>query len=429
MKNYHIILLTFYIISLSSCSGSSVSHEAHVIDVEAAVGTGAIQNASEYIEEFTYIPLETVPGSLIGTFIRNVLVENGKIYIHNASDIAGRVTIFDMDGRYISTLYKNGRGPGEYFSTHDVDITPSGNILVMTRGGEGTFEYDHDFKFIRQLRPKEDADAHILLSGWNYDDIVVLKEGLYALNAGDIDFKAQTEKRIFIIYDNSQETHFYEEIIREDKEDERLYYTRGYIQYLQDNQLSIYRAETDSIFAIDFENGYSKSLRYIFNLGKYGPKMSLKDAPSEKEYLKANSNSILIKKILETNSHIFVEFNFNGFAPEPITTQSRTITRANGMTQTMPSYKDNRVYGIYDKREGKVALLNQPIPGMLGLKNDLDGGPPIFWPMYITSKKEMIRYYTAMEVVDMIEQGKVDKDLFGNIRENDNPVIVIAKEK
>ena len=428
-------LTTIYLITICACSGSGdKNREAHIIDVEAAVGTGAIHNASEYIKEFTYIPLETVQNSLIGSHIRTVLVENGKIYIHSANlgEFAGRVTIFDMAGRYISTLDKKGRGPGEfgaYFVTWDLDITPSGNILVMGRG-DGIYEYTPDFKFIRDLRPKKDPSTGPL-SGWAYDDLVILKEGLYALNAYDIDFKTLTETRVFVIYDNSQKTHFFEasQRVLNDPERDRLYYDSGYIQYLQDNKLSIYRPETDSIFSIDFEKGYSKSLRYVFNSGKYALKVSLKDALSKEEYSKANSNSILIKKIKESNSYIFIEFYFNDFAPEPILVNPGTITRASGMIQAVSSYMDTRVYGIYDKRENKFTLLNQPLSGTLGLKNDLDGGPPVFWPMYVTSKKEMVSYYTAMEMVDLIEQGKVDKELFGNITENDNPILVIAKER
>ena len=421
--------------ALFSCSATKGKQEAHIIDVEAAVGTGAIHNASEYIEEFTYIPLETVQNSLVGSHIRTVLIENEKIYIHSANfgEFAGRVTIFDMDGRYISTLDKKGRGPGEfggYFVTQDVDITPSGNILVTGRG-DGIYEYNPDFKFIQDLKPKGDLNPG-LLYGWVYVDLVILKDGLYALNALDVDFETLTEIGIFIIYDNSQEVHFSEIIQRvmNDRERDRLYsdFNRGYIQYLQDDKLSLYRQETDSIFSIDFKNGYSKSLRYAFNLGKYALKVSLRDALSREEYHKANSNSILIKKILESNDYIFIEFNFNDFAPEPIRVESETRTVA-GMTRTNPSYTNNRVYGIYDKRENKFTLLNQPIPGTLGLKNDLDSGPPVFWPMYVMSKKEIVSYYTAMEMVDLIEQGKVDKELFGNITENDNPILVIAKER
>ena len=432
-SNFLQFIIAICLITICACSSTKGKQEAHIIDVEAAVGTGSIHNASEFINEFTYIPLETLQNSLIGSHIRNILVENEKIYIHSANpgEFAGYVTIFDMNGRYISTLDKKGRGPGEfgwYFTTQDVDITPSGNISVMGRG-DGIYEYTPDFKFIRDLRPKEDSSTGPL-SGWNYDDLVILKEGLYALNAYDIDFKALIEMRFFLIYDNSQEVHFSETIQRilNDRDYDRLYYSMGYIQYLQDNKLSIYRPETDSIFSIDFENGYSKSLRYAFNLGKYALKVSHKDALSKEEYNKTNSNSILIRKILESTDYIFIEFNFNGFAPEPIRVEAETRTVA-GMTRTNPSYINNRVYGIYDKRENKFSLLNQPTPGMLGLKNDLDGGPPVFWPMYMTSKKEMVSYYTSMEMMELIEQGKVDKELFENFTEYDNPIIVIAREK
>ena len=428
MRNCYAILLIYSIISLGSCSGSTNGHEVHVINVEAAVGTGTIQNASEYIREFIYIPLETVSGSLIRYTVKDILVENDKIYIlnNNLTDLAGYVTIFDMNGRHISTMNKRGRGPGEFFSTYDLDITPSGNMLIMTRS-EGTFEYDDDFKFIKQLRPEKDEGVGIL-DGWAYDDVVVLKEGLYALNAANSSRETLVESRFFVIYDDSREIQYIEEMQRVMDDGPIRYYGWVYIQYLQDNKLSIYRPETDSIFSIDFENGYSKSLRYTFNLGKYALKKSRDEALDRQEYIDINKNSIHIKNLLETDKYIFIEFNFNDLAPEPIKNEAQSMTVA-GRTVSHPVWTDGRVHGIYDKKENKLTLLNQPIPGTLGLKNDLDGGPPVFWPKYITSKKEMVTYYTALEIMDLIEQGKVDKELFGDITENDNPIIVIARER
>ena len=130
----HCAILICCVIGLYSCLNPENRQEEHVIDVEAAVGTGIIHNASEFFKEFKYIPLETTQSSLIKN-IQKIIIQNDKIYIYDKArwDLSGKVVIFGIDGHHIATLDRRGRGPDEYLSTQAIAVTPSDHILVMTR--------------------------------------------------------------------------------------------------------------------------------------------------------------------------------------------------------------------------------------------------------------------------------------------------------
>ena len=426
MKQYFqfSFLLLCCLAKLCSCSNPK-NQEARVIDVEAAVGTGSIKNTSEFIKELTYIPLETNQSSLI-KHVQKIIIQNDKIYIYDKapSDLSGKVMIFGINGRHIATLDKRGRGPDEYFSTQTVAVTPSDHILIMTRDA-GILEYDQNLKLVKKLIFNDGGKR------WLYDNVVVLKEGLYALTIYRVDYNEPDDGAYtFAIYDDLLENCSFEikQPIKIFTRDSRPAFSWGgtYFPYLLNDEMIFYRIHNDSIFGIDLKNNYAKSLRYTFNFGKYALPEPPKDNPL-KTY-EEESRFISFSSILESDNYMFIKFVFRGMAPEPFGTPSRSVTLMDRVV-TSEGWQNTMVYGIYDKNQEKLSLLNQPTPGILGLKNDLDGGPPIIWPESVMSGNKLITYYTAMEMMELIEQGKVDKELFGNITDNDNPIVVIAKEK
>ena len=431
-SNFLQFIIAIYLIAICACSGTKGRQEAHIIDVEAAVGTGAIHNASEYIEEFTYIPLETTQSSLIGS-IQKIVIDNGKIYILDAKSrfnlFDDVISIFNIDGSYIGSLNRYGRGPEEYTRLINFAVTPEGNILIVAQSG--IIEYDSSFKFIRKLNIPTENNRQ-------YQDIIVLKNGEFASNMTEADFETGTAVQMWAIFDNSfnsklsyssnagTSTQQFDGIVGISIKN------RPYIQYLHDNTLTIFKTESDSIFNIDFEKGYSKSLRYTLNFGKYTLLENYKDVSNYNSNSNnaSDANSITLLNIIESDNYIFMNFNFRGLALESYETEKISAILPDGRTSTGGGGKNRTVYGVYDKRTDEFHLLNQSIPGTLGLKNDIDSGPPVFWPRYFSAEKELVSYQSSESIISLIEEGKMDKSLIiGNITENDNPILVIAKER
>ena len=135
--------------------------------------------------------------------------------------------------------------------------------------------------------------------------------------------------------------------------------------------------------------------------------------------------------MIETDSYLFMSFNFRSLAPEPFEVEGRTMTSGNAGMRTemrIAGGKNTTVNGIYDKKSGKLSLLNQPIPKTLGLRNDLNRGAS-FWPQSITEKQELISWHNAFDLILLAEEGKIDQSIVANLKEDDNPVVVIAIPK
>ena len=408
--------LPLLLIILYSCAGSgnSAGDEVgidNIIDIESAIGTGKIMNASEFIESIRYIPLETTKATMIGK-IDKVIVKSDKIYI---IDIRHVINIFDMNGKHLNTFNMVGRGPGEYSQMHGFDVGDNGHIyIILPLLGMKIMEYGADLKFVRTIDPGRDKDG--------FEDILFIKEGLFASNS-IIDRRA---KLAWIVYDDSVNTKIsysesYEYSILGDPlgRQRKMTWTitQKYRQYLFNNDLCIYIRGIDTVFNINYENDYSRSDRYIINTGKYrfSKEMDTKDMTIEP----ATLNAISLEKLLETETYLFLNFDFRALATEPFKNEGFDLIFSNYNTT---------VYAVYNKAAGGLSILNQPILGTLGLKNDIDGGV-IFWPETVSDRQELISWYNALDLIQLAEEGKIDRSIIGNLKENDNPVIIIATLK
>jgi len=408
--------LLFSLIALCSCAGSgnntdNVIEVDNIIDIESAVGTGKIWNASGFIENIRYIPLETTKTSIMGK-IDKIIVKNNKIYI---IDIRHVINIFDMSGRHLNTFNRVGRGPGEYNQMSGFDVGDNGHIyVILPLLGMKIMEYGADLKYIRTIDPGRNNDA--------FEDILFVKEGLFVSNS-IFDRRANLA---WIMYDDSVNIHVsyngsynYSKMadpLRRQRESKWTVMKR-YKQYLFEKDLCIYIRGIDTVFNINYENDYSRSDRYIIKTGKYCflREMDTKDMTIESTTL----NTISLENLIETKTYLFLNFDFRGLAPEPFENDGSRLVFSNYITT---------VCSIYNKVTGELSVLNQPVPGTLGLKNDIDGGV-IFWPETVSDRHELISWCSALDLIQLAEEGKIDRSIANGLKENDNPVIIIATPK
>jgi hypothetical protein len=149
---------------------------------------------------------------------------------------------------------------------------------------------------------------------------------------------------------------------------------------------------------------------YIFNYGKYKMPYN-KQHYSEVLASKTHNNITLSGNIIETENYLFLKFNFRGIKTE--------------------SYERRRniVCGIFNKRDGELTLMKEPLKGKLGFKNDIDSGPA-FWPSSQSSDNNLITYYAVdkfKQFADSNAQSSKIKEIATRLNENDNPVVVIVK--
>jgi hypothetical protein len=99
--------------------------------------------------------------------------------------------------------------------------------------------------------------------------------------------------------------------------------------------------------------------------------------------------------------------------------------------------------GLYNITSGKTTLLDRdPVTRRLGLINDIDGGLS-FWPKYYNESENVLvdvwetyemkdllteEYFAAHHAKDPAAHERL-RALLKNLKEDDNPVIVVAKLK
>jgi len=162
----------------------------------------------------------------------------------------------------------------------------------------------------------------------------------------------------------------------------------------------------DTIFSIDA--GLKLEKPFIFNYGKF--------KKTEWNSLVDDDNSKVITqlwKMIEIEDYLFLMFNFRGLATEPLGKGRK------------------HVIALFDKNSGELTLLNQPVKGKMGLRENLENGP-VFRPMEATSNNQLLSVYSATSFLDFVKNNKCSGKIMKiaeKLNENDNPIVAIVNLK
>jgi hypothetical protein len=392
-NNFWFIILSF----LFGCSNTGAP-DIPVIDIKKTIGSGQILDLADYVDSIHYVKLNTTDENLVAE-IESILYED-EIFV--LSDDSYKVKIFHEDGTFGQNVGKRGQGPHEYQFCNGVDYLSSSKEILF-HAGEKLLFYDKEGNYKREVK-LYGQDNQLF-----YRKILYLNPTLYVADV--VSYDIASSKNVFfndslqIIKKTPQNNppdkggkHFYSPAVE------------NAIMYHFDNQTIHYKPYEDTIFIMD-ANMNTKAYM-AFDYGKYKHSVENNDM-----------RSINVLDIQESSHYVFLQFNARDYAPEPFIIRSKLSER------NIQSYV---IYGIYSKKTQKLTLLNQSEKGELGFKNNIDGGLP-FWPKYITAHGEMVDYYDAAAFIESF-QGKQNlpddvKNILKDLKEDDNPVIAIAKFK
>ncbi|MEA5005046.1 MAG: 6-bladed beta-propeller [Rikenellaceae bacterium] len=416
MKRYifRSIILLLVIASIYSCKSEKRNTGPVIIDVEGAIGNYTFGKLSDYMNEIRYIRLETTDSSLLGN-ISDICYECGHLYI---SDINDCCMIFDENGKFIRSIKRIGRGPEEYNEIRNIAVNPSnGNLLILTPTGE-IVEYRISGEFVRRIGSPDGIGNPFCFMPLGNDNFFI---STFKFHQG------VSPENCYVIIDDSLN------VIRSGSD------MNGYVisntgspaPVIAIDPYNIYRfgkdfyasqTSNDTIFCIKADSSYKMTPHIIFNLGKYKDESVRSLIPG-----KAYEKKVITKYsvIFETNDYIFIKFDLRALAPEPFERSTEMQLQGNGPIDLVTT-----VCGIYDKKRKQLSLMKQPVKCRSGMEDDIKGGP-VFWPVFSTSRGELITYYNAVNLISMAEEEGANypglTQIIGNLGENDNPVIAIAR--
>lgn len=108
-------------------------------------------DVGKMVEEVRYVELETTEESLIGN-VSKVIAYKDKIYIKDRF-VASKIYIFDATGRFITTVSRIGKGPGEYMNLDDIAVdTYRKELLVSDASSQKIIVFDLEGEFLREFK-------------------------------------------------------------------------------------------------------------------------------------------------------------------------------------------------------------------------------------------------------------------------------------
>lgn len=121
--------------------------------------------------------LDTNEGKILSSAIY-LKIKNDKYYILDKAEPA--VVVFDHNGKCVIKLSKTGRGPGEYTSIRDFNITNDGNIEVLSPMSKvirysptGELISEIDLKFSAYSFIQQNNDSYLFFCGRKKDSVMV----------------------------------------------------------------------------------------------------------------------------------------------------------------------------------------------------------------------------------------------------------------
>ena len=382
--------ITSYLLSIAllvSCISKQV--DSNIIRVNDAKQVKL--NLSDYVLSLEYVPLETKKECLID--------RDPSFYVLDEYIVATTMQqcfLFNRNGKFIREIGRPGRGPDEYSSTLRGEIVNEQTQTILLQGWDKRIEYSFDGTVTKNFPKIPDSSTE---SAYVSDSILVQGIHNFIGNATNQLIFYNQEK----VVDSIPNYQFFTPM------DPNAFGGFGveFSFYRYRDELYYKNIYNDTIFRFQ-----DKKLHpvWIFDMEQYHLPRSVM----------ANMNTIR----QET-----VKYNrlLNLWETDPFILFS--IIREKGDSAF-----------VFDKRKHQVFVMSKE-QKLKGFHNDLDGGMP-FWPIRINQKQEMISFLYPNVMKEMLtneyfEQKNIRnsyahlrlKELLNMVKEDDNPVVVIARLK
>lgn len=341
--------------------------------------------------DIKYVPLETKVQSIISN-IKMIVFSESYFLTHSYADI----NMFQYDGSFVTKIGSVGRGPNEFTTAHDIDINSQNESIYIVDGWLRKFlVYNKDGKLMRTFKSPLIGAVYFKITK---DGILCYNQNNMANVENSFNFIDTTGK----IIKSFPNRYKWKEMTKP-----TLIYSNENIFYRFNNQLLKKEIYCDTVFI--FTNKTFKPY-LIIDVG------SLRLTPNARTTSTADfivKNFLTPKNLLEFGDYVFYEFiAYNGKSEEDL---------------AFISSKKNYSGMLFASEKGII--------------NDLDGGPSIL-PITTKDDNTIVALVDALQLKTQVsseafknskpkypEKKKELEKLANNLKETDNPVLVLVSLK
>lgn len=105
---------------------------------------------SSLVSDVSVLPLEYNEASMLGEVVK-LKIHDDKIYVQDKHKSS--LSVFDITGRFLNQIGRQGRGPTEYINIRDFDVNEStGHVLIYDDYTRKIFQFLSDGTFIKEVQ-------------------------------------------------------------------------------------------------------------------------------------------------------------------------------------------------------------------------------------------------------------------------------------
>ena len=388
--------LLFLSVSCNGGKDGTAETPVGILDIENAVTENLTAlNLSRYASSIKYIPLETGDGFPVGD-IKFFKSDGKNFYLSSILD--NNIKIFSSAGKYVRTIERQGRGPGEYLGVNgffiyaDAGKTGIGVIDIYDK----VQVYDSAGVFVRTL---PEANHMEYIGSGRYIGITDEYDNETELSIEKLFVTDTAGSKLY----QSDLWDIYERPVDAAPFGGEITLMKYGALYTVAGSIRIADSSMDTVYTVDED--FTLTPEYVFDYGKY---MDMK----EKAYNMSDIIHTDTKKIMETDPFLLFRLDL----------PKKPFKMYKSSDKLFPRYV-TAVF-VYDKAEKKLYALRQDRDMSIGFTNDLDGGGT-FSPMYVACDK----MYEIVDAIAFMERAEASgsagmKQVAAQLTENSNPVIV-----
>lgn len=179
MKLSYYLLIPVVALLLGSCRESKkMTNSLQGLEIKIPASKMKAEEFTDLFGKVNYVPLETIKESLI-TRVDKLIVGDSIIVVWDKENSS--VLLFNRDGKFISKLGEQGKGPNEYVDIYDITVDDESKHIVLNDPGKQAliyFDFAGNFLEYRALKKPELTGPALIA----FKDYIIFNRGYYPMD-------------------------------------------------------------------------------------------------------------------------------------------------------------------------------------------------------------------------------------------------------